>query len=236
MTDAEQTGESQAATEQIPNSQEAPGSQTTSTTSPSAEDQGVNWKEARHTMKEQRDEIRMLRDEVAQMKPSPPKEEPDDFDSLGNDDIITKGQMMKFGSKIHEKAKKEAFNEFYNKTAEERLENKHNDFRSVCSPENIEKLKERFPDLARSIATNPDAFSQGKAAYDLIVSLGIQNNDAQQNRDKMQANQQKPQLTSGSKPGPLDSAHMFESGQRPSLTKNLKDNLWQEMQAAAKNA
>ena len=42
---------------------------------------------------------------------------------------------------------------------------------------------------------------------------------------------QKPQTAAPSKGGPLDTAHLFESGQRPALTKSLKNSLIKEMQS-----
>jgi hypothetical protein len=205
-------------------------------TAPTADEQERNWKKARTTMDEQREKIRMLEEKVAQMAVPPTKEEQaDELESLADDDIVTKRQVVAREKKLLNKFKQEAYQEFHNKTAEERLEAKHPDFKAVCSPENIEQLKNRYPDLARSIASNTDVFSQGKAVYDMIVSLGIHNPEERQNREKMQSNMQKPQMTQGSKAGPLDTAHLFESGQRPSLTKSLKDTLWKEMQSCAKN-
>lgn len=237
MADEENPGVNQASPEPEASNVSPPAEQQPrGSSTPSAGDQEHNWKEMRSAMKELAEKNRMLEEALTKMaEPTQKQADPDELDSLGDEDIVTKKQLMSFGKKMSSKAKEEAFKEFYNKTAEERLESKYNDFRSVCSAENIDKLKQRYPDLARSIAANTDAFSQGKAAYDLIVSLGIHDQDAQANREKIQQNMQKPQTAGMSKAGPLDSAHLFESGQRPALTKSLKDQLRKEMDAAIKS-
>lgn len=235
MAEEENTGVIEGNPEANSESQNAPAdTQPQGDASPTAKDQDHNWREMRSAMKELAEKNRQLEEALMKQQKPPQEEEADELDSLGDEDIVTKKQLMRFGSKIHKKAKEDAYKEFYNKTAEERLETRYPDFKSVCSQENIEKLKQRFPDLARSIASNSDTFSQGKAAYDLIVSLGLNDSTAAQNREKMQANMQKPNMAAPTKGGPLDSAHIFESGQRPSLTKSLKEQLRKEMEAAIK--
>jgi hypothetical protein len=48
------------------------------------------------------------------------------------------------------------------------LRNKYNDFDSVVSAENLERLKKDKPFLYKSIISNPDLYEKGQAAYDII--------------------------------------------------------------------
>ena len=237
MADDENAGVQEANPEANSTAHDSPAeARTQADSNPSAKEQDHNWREMRSAMKELVEKNRQLEEALVHMRSPAKQEEPDDLDSLGDEDIITKKQLMNFGKKTYSKAKEDAYKEFYNKTAEERLETRYPDFRSVCSPDNIEKLKQRFPDLARSIASNSDTFSQGKAAYDLIVSLGLNDSTAAVNRDKMNANAQRPNMAAPTKAGPLDSAHLFESGQRPALTRSLKDQLRKEMEMAIRGS
>ena len=233
MNGAENKGEEQAVPQpKTSNNEPQVEKPTPEDSSHSANGQNHNWSEARSAIKELAEKNRLLEQKITQIS-SPAKKEPEinEFDSLAHDDIITKGQLLQREQNLEKK-----FAQLQSLTAEERLEAKHSDFRSVTSPENIHKLKEKYPDLAKSIASNEDVFSQGKAAYDLIISTGISNRDVQINREKMEANSQKPQMgTVGAKAGALDSAHLFESGQRPALTESLKSTLRKEMTSAIKS-
>jgi len=232
LSDAENTGVTEAVTEPETSAIEPrEDAHTEAVASPSAEEQARNFKELRGITKELHERNRALEAEVAHMRAPAPEPESDEFDSLADDDIVTKKQVLE-----REKRLEARLSKFQASTAEDRLQSTCKDFKEVVSPENIEYLKNRYPDLAKSLASNSDTYSQGKAAYDLIVSLGINNKDAAVNKQKMQENSQKPRLAAtASKAGPLDSAHIFESGQRPDLSKNLRAQLWAETQAAAKN-
>ena len=213
---------------------ETPSEQATQQATSHADEQDRNWREARTVMKEQQFKIKELESQITKLVPTRKEEEPDDFGSLADDDIVTKKHLTNASNKTYERAKKDAYREFHNNTAEERLESKFPDFKRVCSTDNIEKLKQRYPDLAMSIAKNDDVYSQGKAVYDLITSLGINNSEIAKNKERIQENSNKPNLSAPSKSGPLDMAHMFEGGGTPSLTKNLQKSLWQEMQESIK--
>lgn len=238
MVDEENSGVKEEVTAPDTSSQE-PREETPSPNSiPSREDQEHNWREMRSAFKELSERNRLLEDKLSTVAIPQEKEEIDEMEGLADDDIVTKKQVLqrerRLEKRIEERALKTAMSHFQSSTAEERLELKHPDFKNVCSPENIDELKNRHPELAKSLATNPDPFSQGRAAYDLIKSLGISSPDAALNKQKIQENSQKPRLSGSAKAGPLDSAHLFESGQKPSLSKNLKAQLWQETQEAMK--
>lgn len=193
-----------------------------------------NWAEARRAIQE-RD--RKLQEYEEQLKRLQKQEEPVDEDDLGKlaeDDLITVKQLKKFAAKEARKAADEAVKQHDAANVDERLQLKFPDFSEVVTTENIELLKQTEPELAVSLYHNPDPFKQGVAAYKLLKKLGMgEKEKASPEKDKALKNAQKPvSVNAVTKQSAIGNAHLFENG----LTKELKTQLWKEMQTAMKGS
>ena len=99
-------------------------------------------------------------------------------------------------------------------------------------------MKQQEPELAQSLWNlRDDPYAQGVAAYKLIKKLGIGKEEEEQGdsveKKKAIENSKKPlSVQAVSKSSAIGNAHLFENG----LTKELKKQLWSEMQEAKKRA
>lgn len=191
-----------------------------------------NWAEARRKMQELELRNRELEQKVDTIKKeSSPK---DDEDDLGiKDDDIAEGKHVK----TLKKELKELRNYIKQKeasTIDERLSLKLPDFADVVTKDNIELLKQTEPELAMSLSHIPDPYNQGVAAYKMLKKLGIGVETVPSpEKEKAKINSQKPvSVNAVTKNSAIGNAHLFENG----LTKELKSQLWKEMQDAAKRA
>lgn len=116
-------------------------------------------------------------------------------------------------------------------SAEARLKAQYADFDKVVSRENIEALRDAYPELATSIHSTPDIYSRAVSAYTMIKKMGIYQDSQQYSADReiAQRNAAKPKPTASISPqqgdSPLSKANAFANG----LTKELKAQLIKEM-------
>lgn len=193
-----------------------------------------NWAEANRKMQELQRQNKELAEAVQKMQ-QPKVAEIDELDKLGDDDIITKAGAKKLAEKMARQIAAETIRQREAETVEERLQNKYPDFASVVSRENIDQLKTNDPELAMSLhRLSDDPFAQGVAAYKLLMKLGYGDNMSKSvEKKKAIENSQKPiSVNAATKSSALGNAHLFENG----LTKELKTQLWKEMQQAMKGA
>lgn len=194
-------------------------------------DQEYNWAEARRKMQElerQNQEFKQQFDKLN--KPAVP--EVDEIDQLGDQDLVTKAHVKKMAEKMARQIAEQVVRQREDSTVDERLAAKFPDFAEVVSKENIELLKQTEPELAMSLSHNPDAFAQGVSVYKLLKKIG---GTPQMNADKEKAkkNSEKPvSVNAVTKASALGNAHLFENG----LTKDVKNQLWAEMQEIRKRA
>lgn len=200
------------------------------------DDQAYNWAEARRKMQELERQNRELSDRVGRIKdPEAPKEEEP---SLAEDDLPTYGHVKKFHSKREKELEKRIEQRVEQKVRAElastTLKLRYPDYDAIVTNENIELLKQQKPELALSLAHNPDPYAQAVAVYDALKMMGIgvvQKSSA--DKEKALKNAQKPlSVNAVAKSSAIGQAHMFENG----LTPELKSQLWKEMQDCAKRA
>jgi hypothetical protein len=117
-----------------------------------------------------------------------------------------------------------------------RLKNQFNDFDSVVSRENLEKLSIKKPELYRSIISNPDLYDKGHAAYEMIKNSGILNNQYEDIDRRVEENKLKPRSASNAAPQsgdtPLARAGDYD---RRILTEERKAFLRKQSEEAARN-
>lgn len=190
-------------------------------------DAEYNWAEARRKMQESEREKQILQEELNRLR-SQTKQEKD----YGiKDDDLAEGKHLKSLYKEIDNLKSE-LERSKAATVEDRLQMKYPDFSDVVTKENIELLKQTEPELAESIYHSPDPYKQAVAAYKLLKKVGVnQEQSMPVEKKKAIENSQKPvSVQAVSKQSAIGNAHLFENG----LTKELKDQLWKEMQEIKK--
>ena len=153
--------------------------------------------------------------------------------SLNPDDLVEAKHLSKYDREIQ--AIRKEFNAYKQQstaaTVESRLKAQYPDFDRVVSKENINVLREAYPEIAATISSNPDLYSQAVSAYTLINKLGIIPNDVKlKSTHRIMKNAEKPlpstslssERTSDS---PLSKAHAFAG----ELTDEEKSALYEEM-------
>jgi hypothetical protein len=190
--------------------------------------------------------IRLERDEYArviqELKANQNQSREEEFNL--NDDDLTEGRHYKKLEKElrdlrkrdvdrsaeFERQKKEA----YLKQVDMMLKTQYPDFEKVVTSENIELLNTIDGNMARSIASNPDIYSQAIAAYERIKEKGIYKEDVfSSERGKAEKNLVKPRPLSsvasqkGGKSA-LSEANLFDQP----LTPELKAELVRQMNEA----
>lgn len=109
------------------------------------------------------------------------KPEVDEFDSIGDDEYISKGKVT---SLVHKKASKIAEEIAQRKVDEalrqreqaqflDNLKRKYSDFDDVVNPDTIALLEQQEPELAQTIADLKDPYKMGIQSYKFIKSLGL---------------------------------------------------------------
>lgn len=158
--------------------------------------------------------------------------------AVGDEDIV-EGKHLKVLRNEQKRLRDEiraSREELMNMTLESRIKSQFPDFEQVFTKENIDKLNRDLPELASSVAADPDNYRKAVNAYTLIKKFGIGEGDPYMaDKQKIQANAMKPRPLATVSPqeggSPLEKANMFANG----LTPELKKQLYKEMVQAAKN-
>lgn len=158
--------------------------------------------------------------------------------NLGSDDYAQGQHLSKVQKKIkHLEDQLKQYHQQSSTTAvEAKLKAQYSDFDKVVSPDNIEMLRNAYPELAATLNANNDLYSKAVSAYTLIKKFGI-HQDEPFSSDKLRAqtNAAKPKPLASISPqqgeSPLSRANAFANG----LTEELKTQLKREMDEARKN-
>ncbi len=117
--------------------------------------------------------------------------------------------------------------------AEARLRMRYPDFDKVVSPSNIASLSEMYPDIAKTIGTSNDLYSQAVTAYTVIKNLGIYAEDYSQDKKIAATNAAKPRPLTSISPQkgdtPLSHANAFANGMTDELAKQLRKEMFDAM-------
>lgn len=196
---------------------------------------------AERAERERDDALRILREvEYSRRNQQAPliAEEDDSF-TIGPDDLAEGKHLSKVQKKI-QKLEQQLKN-YEQKATESMLETQlrvnYPDFNTVVSKENIDTLREEYPEIAATINSSQDHYSRAAAAYKLIKKLGINQQTPSYDADKakVQQNAQKPRPLASVSPQRGDSAlsraNAFADGK---LSKDLAEQLLKEMTEARK--
>lgn len=186
----------------------------------------------------ERDEaIRILQEIHSRQQPQAPEE---DYNVSLEADALAEGKHL---SKLQKKINKleEQIKSFHNQSGaiatEAKLKSQFPDFDKVVNKDTIEALKAEHPEIAHTLSSATDLYSQGASAYKLIKKLGIYQEDHYEaDRALAQKNAAKPRPLASVSPqqgdSPLSHANAFANG----LTPELQKNLWKEMQDIRKRS
>ena len=146
----------------------------------------------------ERDDLaRQVADLKAKPQQAPIEEEPDiTFD---DDHLIEGKDLKKIIKNIERKVESRVSRELKQQHAvtqqqliENRLKMELPDLDKVVCAKNLALLSQQHPELAATIQTNPDLYTQAKAAYTLIKKLGIEEPKKVDNSQRIQQNMAKP--------------------------------------------
>jgi len=187
----------------------------------------------------ERENSEYLRELQEYKKPAlkkPPEEEDLEI-NLGDDDLFEGKHYKKIQKQL--KKQQEALDRYESQaklnTAESRLKSQYVDFDKVVNETTIKRLRESEPELADTIASNPDIYNKAVSAYKMIKKLGIYVEDNFENeRQIAQRNSLKPKplasVAAQQGDSPLTKANAFANG----LTPELQRQLWREMEESSK--
>ncbi|MFI5332560.1 MAG: hypothetical protein ACHQVS_00495 [Candidatus Babeliales bacterium] len=199
-------------------------------------------READRNAKERDEMMRLIQEMRAKNEPKLQlkKEEPEeDYSfSIGDDDLAEGKHLAKMQKHIKklESELKSVKQQSTSMSVETRLKLQYPDIEKVLSNENIQRLGQEEPELAYTIGSNTDLYTQQVTAYKLIKKLGIykdQTFDAEKEIIKKNAAKPRPVVSLSPQQGdsPLSRANAFANG----LTEDLKKQLNREMHEATKN-
>ncbi len=131
------------------------------------------------------------------------------------------------------------FNQYKQQSHEQMVETqlraRYNDFDSVVSKENIELLRERFPEVANTISSSSDLYNKAASAYTLIKQFGIHREaDYAPQRERAQVNVAKPKPAALVSPSIGSQALGAAAANDRKLTPDLQKRLREEMLANSK--
>jgi len=162
----------------------------------------------------------------------------DDFD-MSDDTYVEGKHLKKYVKNLKQELKntKRQFEEYNQQNAitnaEMRLKNQFNDFESVVSKENLEKLQQQKPALYRTILANTDIYDKGYTAYELIKNSGILAGNYQELDKKVEENRSRPRSAANAAPqsGDTPLARVGDYDRRV-LTEERKDQLRRQVDEA----
>jgi len=191
-----------------------------------------NFKQLRESKKQMENELLAMKKQMEEMKNTynpVVKEQKEEEIELSDDDIPEWKHVKKYISKLENKIKSKE-----TQAIPDKLKQKFNDFESVVTKENVERLAREYPEVHATLTEGKDLYKKGIAAYNTLKAFGIYKEDTYKaDKEAVQQNAQKPMSTQAIKGhGALHEANAFANG----LTPTLKAQLLKEMTDAAKQA
>lgn len=187
-------------------------------------------------LRERAQKLERERDEaIARLSAITQQPDEDDDAGIGDQDLVEgkhinalRKQVLTMKKQLQEYEKTTRY-----MSAETRLKMEFPDIDSVVSATNVALLREQYPEIAASLASNSDTYVQGKAAYTMIKKLGIVQDKTQlAQQQRVAANASKPRPSNSLSPqqgsSPLTQVGAFENG----LTEELRQQLFKEMNQA----
>ncbi len=162
-------------------------------------------------------------------------QESDDI-QIGDEDLIEGKHLKKYVSSTiqkYERKLEEMERRSAEVAAENRLKAQYQDFDSVMNEENFKNLATLYPEDYRSVVSNPDIYSKGKTAYNMIKRYGIVENAYEDVDRRLSENKNKPRAAASISPQSSDTplARVGDYDRR-TLTEERKEQLRQQVAEA----
>jgi len=173
-----------------------------------------------------------------QNQQAPVQQEPAYSPSYGDDDLIEgkhlKAEFSALKREIQEQKRQaeEARRMAETNSIETRLRSKFNDFDSIVTYENIQKLRELKPEIAASLHQTQDLYNKAAATYTILKDLGIaRTRNYEVDHQRAQQNLNKPKAVNSIAPQTSLSHATEFSG---SLTEDRKRQIYEQMLSNAR--
>lgn len=186
------------------------------------------------TLREKSEKIARERDELArrvqELESLSNKKQEEDI-NIAHDDLVEGKHIKQVTSEL-----KQLKSHLAEITVKNKLQSSYPDFEAVVTPDNINTLRESYPELAATIAASSDLYSKAVSAYTMIKKMGIMPDKyAEHQKELVDKNSNKPRPLTSIAPqqgdSPLSHANAFANG----LTDTLKEQLRKEMFAHRKS-
>jgi hypothetical protein len=217
-------------------SQQAPASQEEEQSKSNAQQNFKQLREKSERIARERDEaIARLREYESRIKSQSPTQASDvesDEISMAPDELAEGKHISKVQKQLN-KLKEEV----RVATTEAKLKAQYPDFDSVVTKDNVQALRDAYPEIAHTLNSSPDLYSTAVSAYTLIKKLGLNSQASAYDQEKqiVHANAAKPRPLASVSPqqgdSPLSRANAFANG----LTEELKVQLRREMEESRRN-
>lgn len=197
-------------------------------------DKEFNFSQVRKQLKERDDYILNLKNEMDSLRneftKSKEPQEPQEVE-LDDDDFITKKHLKKYAENIatekYAKLREQEAQQNWKRAAKE----KYSDFDTTVTPENLKRLENEMPEIAKIIGESKDNLKMASGAYKAIKSLLRESSiekELEKNAEAMEKNKKEPLAAAAVDRRPI--------AQAARLTDKDYQELWQEMQHYASKA
>jgi len=199
-----------------------------------------NWRAIRESnrkkdeviAREQSERIRIQRDyeELNQRLAEQERlKEADPLSSMSDDDLAEVKHVKKYKKEMEDEIRELKVQVQYAQQVAE-LKSKFPDFDEVVNEDTLGMLKEAEPELADSLANNPNFYTKAAGAYKAIKRCGLAKDTFNYQKQRVNENIAKPRTANSISPqhgeSPLSKANAFATG----LTEERKQQHWEEMQ------
>jgi len=195
-----------------------------------------NWRSLREkAQKAERERDELLK--KLQEQQNSHKQQQDDYKPIDDDDLASGKDIKRI-----EKQQAQRIAQLEQQVIESKLKSQYPDFDEVVNQDTLGMLQDVDPELAESLASNPNLYSKAVAVYKSIKRYGFApdgpNNPQAHTRNKETVNKNvaKPRTVTSISPqqadSPLSRANAFANG----LTDELKEQRWKEAQEILKNS
>ena len=182
-------------------------------------------REDRERFQRERDEYYRRLQELENQRAAQQAPQQEPYTPPAPDDLVEWRQVER------ELKRRDEENERYRKqmemaSVESRLKSQFPDFDSVVSTDSVNRLNREEPELAMSIGSNKDPYTQAVAAYRAIKRMSPAHDPFRDEKEKVVKNNAKPRPSNATSKSPLTKADSFGKG----LTQEQKYAIYRELQ------
>lgn len=211
---------------------EQPASETIAADKPKKnDDPGRSFRELREKaerLERERNDyaLRLAQSEAVKQQINAPA--PEEDINFGDDDLVEGKVLKKVVKKIEQRLERQ-YQQQREVTTEMMLKSRFNDFDSVVNERTIAQLRDKYPEVAQSLNTQPDPYAKLSAAYTLIKDLNLVDKSPdryEEDKEVIQRNLKQPKSASsmGTQTGttPLSQANDYARRYSASMADKIR--------------